>query len=515
MAGGKLSPRQKMINMMYLVLTALLALNVSAEILKAFSMINASLETTYTTLSDKNASLYKQFQKKMDDEPGKTKPFYDKAMIAKAETEKLMAMVKSIKDKLTDEAGLLDGKVDEKDYKIEGDHKVMINDGNIDIPSRVLVQEGNSKLGLDLQNAINTYRDKMLTLLDEKDKPSFKMPIDAAKDGKKKWLVSTFNGLPVIGAYTLLTKYENDLKNTEAEIVKLLLGDIDKNDFKFDQLVAKVIAPSSYILVGQEYTADVLLVAYDSRQNPNIKVGGSPLKVEAGMGKYSTRASAEGVKKWGGVIEVKAPDGSTKEYPFEAEYQVAKPAAVVSPDKMNVFYVGVDNPVSISVPGVPLDKVRPSISGGTITGSNGKYVVRQEKPGKVTVTVNAEVSGKQMNMGASEFRVKYVPNPTATVGGVDPGSVSSANFKAQAGLIAVLKDFDFDLKFKVTKFRMIYLPPRRDPIVRQITGPAFSGDASGFVTGAKPGDKFIFDEIEARGPDNTPRKLAPIIYNIN
>ena len=146
-----------MINMMYLVLTALLALNVSAEILKAFSMINASLETTYTTLSDKNASLYKQFQKKMDDEPGKTKPFYDKAMIAKAETEKLMAMVKSIKDKLTDEAGLPDGKVDEKDYKIEGDHKVMINDGNIDIPSRVLVQEGNSKLGLDLQNAINTY----------------------------------------------------------------------------------------------------------------------------------------------------------------------------------------------------------------------------------------------------------------------------------------------------------------------------------------------------------------------
>lgn len=515
MAGGKLSPRQKMINMMYLVLTALLALNVSAEILKAFSMINSSLETTYTTLTDKNSSLYKQFQKKMDDEPGKTKPFYDKAMIAKAETEKLMAMVKTIKDKLTDEAGLPDGKVDDKDYKIEGDHKVMINDGNIDIPSRLLVQEGKSKMGLDLQNAINAYREKVLSLLDEKDKANFKMPIDAAKDGKKKWLVSTFDGLPVIGAFTLLTKYENDLKNTESEIVKLLLGDIDKNDFKFDQLVAKVIAPSSYILVGQEYTADILLVAYDSRQNPVIKVGGSPLNVEGGMGKYTTRASAEGVKKWGGVIQVKAPDGSTKEYPFDAEYQVAKPAAVVSPDKMNVFYVGVDNPVSISVPGVPLDKVKPSISGGTITGSNGKYVVRQEKPGKVTVTVNAEVSGKQMNMGASEFRVKYVPNPVATVGGVDPGSVSSANFKAQAGLIAVLKDFDFDLKFKVTKFRMIYLPPRRDPIVRQIAGPAFSGDASGFVTGAKPGDKFIFDEIEARGPDNTPRKLAPIIYNIN
>ncbi len=526
MASGNVSPRQKMINMMYLVLTAMLALNVSAEILKAFSMINNSLEATNGSIKQKNDGLYSAFEKKMADEPGKAEVNYKKAMMVKKESEELLKFVQGIKDKMTDAGGNKNGKVDKEDFKTEQGITRVVDDGNIDISSTLLViPDGKSKLGNELKEKINAYRSKIESVISGDDKAKVKIYLEAATDPEKKageaaknWLQSSFGEMPLMGAITLLTKFESDIRNTETEVVGYLLGDIDAQSFKFDQLVAKVIAPSNYVLTGQDYQADVLLVAYDSRQDLNIVVGGQTLPVEAGLGKYKIRATSEGEKKWGGVIKVKNPaTGQETDYPFESSYTVARPAAVVSPDKMNVFYIGVDNPVSISAPGVTPANLQPSISGGgSIKGSNGSYVVNVSSPGKVTVTVNGKgPDGKSSVMGASEFRVKYVPDPVATIGGLDPGQVGTAQFKAQGGMIAMLKDFDFDLRFNIQSFRMIYIAPRADPQVEVVSGPMYSGRSQQIIRNAKPGDRFIFDDIKAIGPDKVTRKLNPVTYGLN
>lgn len=528
MASGSASPRQKMINMMYLVLTAMLALNVSAEILKAFAMINKSLEDTNTSIEQKNAALYKAFAKKLEDEPGKTQIAYDKAMIVKKESDALLTYISGIKAQMIDMGGNKNGKEDDGDYKTEQGVRTVIEDGNIDISSQLLVNpDGKSKLGTELMAKINAYRKAVLAVIPASDQAKVKVYVEETKDPepakgsavKKNWLQSNFGEMPLSGVITLFSKYESDIRNTETEVVGYLLGAIDAQSYKFDQLEAKVIAKSNYVLTGQEYEADVLLVAYDSRQALDIRLeGGGAVPVEGGMGRYKVKASAEGQKKWGGFIVVKNPGtGEETRYPFNAEYTVAKPAAVISPDKMNVFYIGVDNPVSISAPGVIPSNLMPSMSAGSISGSNGKYTVRVTQPGTVDVSVRGKgADGKPTPvLGQSTFRVKYVPDPIATVGGLESGQVGTAQFKAQGGMIALLKDFVFDLRFEIVSFRMIYIAPRRDPEVVNVTGPIFSGQAQQIVRNAKPGDRFIFDEVRAVGPDKVTRKLNAVTYGLN
>jgi gliding motility-associated protein GldM len=528
MAGGNLGPRQKMINMMYLVLTAMLALNVSAEILKAFAMINQSLEDTNVSIAQKNVVLYAAFESKMKDEPGKTKESYDKAMIVKRESEAMLAYIRSIKSEMIDLGGNANGEEDEGDYKVEQGVRTVIQDGNIDISSQILVNpDGKSERGMELMSKINAYRQAVLGVLPANDRSKVKIYVEEAKDPepaagsnvKKNWLQSNFGDMPLSGVITLFTKFESDIRNTETEVVSYLLGAIDAASFKFDNLEAKVIAKSNYVLTGQDYEADVLLVAYDSRQALDIRLeGGGTVPVEAGLGRYKVKASSEGMKKWGGFIVVKNPGtGEETRYPFESEYTVAKPAAVISPDKMNVFYIGVDNPVSISAPGVTPANLLPSMTAGSITGSNGSYVVKVSQPGEVTVNVNGKgPDGKTTGvLGSSKFRVKYVPDPIATVGGLDGGQIGTAQFKAQGGMIALLKDFVFDLRFEIQSFRMIYIAPRQDPQVITVSGAIYSPQAAAIIRNAKPGDRFIFDEVKAIGPDKVTRKLNPVTYGLN
>jgi gliding motility-associated protein GldM len=514
--------------MMYLVLTAMLALNVSAEILKAFAMINQSLEDTNTSISQKNAGLYAAFETKMKDEGAKYKESYDKAMIVKRESEALLTYIKAIKSDMIDAGGNKNGTEDEGDYKNEQGVRSVIEDGNIDISSHMLVNpDGKNERGMELMNKINAYRKGIEAMIPQADKGKVKIYLDEAKDPapaagsgvKKNWLQSNFGDMPLSGVITLFTKFESDIRNTETEVVGYLLGAVDAQSFKFDQLEAKVIAKSNYVLTGQDYEADVLLVAYDSRQDLDIRLeGGGTVPVEGGLGRYKVKASAEGIKKWGGFIVVKNPGtGEETKYPFESEFTVAKPAAVISPDKMNVFYIGVDNPVSISAPGVTPANLMPSMSAGSITGKDGKYTVKVTQPGEVTVDVRGKgPDGKATAvLGSSKFRVKYVPDPIATVGGLDGGQIGAAQFKAQGGMIALLKDFVFDLRFEIQSFRMIYIAPRQDPQVITVNGAIYSPQAAQIIRNAKPGDRFIFDEVKAIGPDRVTRKLNPVTYGLN
>lgn len=528
MASQRLSPRQRMINMMYLVLTAMLALNVSAEILKAFAMINKSLEETSQSVGQKNEALYLAFDDRMEKEPGKAKINFDKAQIIRKRTNILLKFVSDIKKEMIDLGGNKNQKVDEEDFKIEDGIRRVYDDGNIDISSQVLVNpEGRSPKGVKFKNLINEYRVTILKMIPKSDRKKLKLYLDEATDSKegggvrKNWLQSNFGEMPLSGVITLLSKYESDIRNTETEVISYLLSQIDAASYKFDKVEAKVVARSSYVLTGQDYEADIMLVAYDSRQDLDIRLEeGTQVPVEGGMGKLKIRATFEGEKKWGGFINVVSPTtGELTRYPFSSSYTVARPAAVVSPDKMNVLYVGVDNPVSISAPGVVPENILPSISGGgTIAGSKGKYIVRVNSPG---MSVNIDVRGKSVDgkgaqmLGSTLFRVKAVPDPQATIGGLTPGTVSVSQFKAQGGMIANLKDFDFDMRFDVISFRMLYFASRRDVELYANTGAIYNAKLQQIIRNAKSGDRFIFDEVKVVGPDKITRKLPPAVYSIN
>ena len=269
--------------------------------------------------------------------------------------------------------------------------------------------------------------------------------------------------------------------------------------------------------MGQPYTAEVFLTASDSKSSPDITVGGSRLQIKEGKVNYTVNTGKEGIFSWTGTVRVKQTDGSIKTYTTpEQKYQVARPSVVVSPDKMNVFYVGVPNPVSVSAPGIPKENLSVTISSGSISGSNGKYTVNVTSPGSVAkVNVSATINGKVQNIGSSDFRIKRIPDPKAKFAGKTGGSLSSVIIKSQGSIFAILDQFDFDAKFDVTRFSLVIARPRADVVVLQATGNTFSAQMRAAIAAVTPGTRVIFDDIVAVGPDGTQRQLDPMVFKAN
>ena len=338
MAGNKLSPRQKMIGMMYLVLTALLALNVSKDIINAFVTIDDALNITVTNITGKNDKAYSAFQRQLDNDKVKTKPYYDKAMKAKQLCNDLDKFIFGLKDELlrkTDDVET--GKKTPTSRELE-------KKDDYDTPTLILCgseNDGKGKKASELKGKITDFKKAMLANLDVKDRTKFTQRLEELfntndpsgndiEDGKRTWEMATFYHNPVVASVALLTKMQTDIKNAESEVVNHLLSSINATDFKFDTLSPRVIAPTSYVLIGQEYKADVFLAAMSSTSDPEVLVGGRALPVSGGVGTYTARPSTDGEQKWGGVIKIKKPDNTIGEYKFESSYISAKPSSTVS-----------------------------------------------------------------------------------------------------------------------------------------------------------------------------------------
>lgn len=356
MAIGRETPRQRMINILYLVLLALLALNVPDSILDAFKNINNSLETSKSNVNNSVQQLFAAFEStKLKDEPGRAKPIYDKAKNAQAIINDLNQYINSIKEEFVDQGGGYDEKT--------GDLKMRENE---DIAPNIMI---NGKKGVELKEKINSTRSKLLGLLTPEEQKSVSFSLEAndpekAVNGKRKWEEINFgSGTPLTAAMTILTKIQTDAQNAESDVVKLILGKMDQAVVNLDKFAAVAVAPTSYLVQGQPYAAEVFLTASDSKSQPSISVNGANLDVVDGKGVYRVPTNREGIFTWSGVIKVKQTDGSIREYRTPVQtYQVARPSAVVSPDKMNVLYIGVNNPISVSAPGTPTDKVKVSMS---------------------------------------------------------------------------------------------------------------------------------------------------------
>lgn len=509
MAGGRETTRQRMINIMYLVLLAMLALNVSDTILNAFKNINDSLESSKTNVNTSVDQLFSAFQNtKLKEEPARAQPIWEKANQAKKYADELNSYIQQLKQQFNTAGG---GISEETGDLVERD--------NQDIAQDIMI---NQKEGQKLKEKINATREKLIGLLNPEDRKSVSFSLEAKDavrnvNGKKAWDDINFGeGTPLTAANTVLTKIQADVKNAEAEIVKKLFGNMDKSLVNLDQFAAVAVAPTSYVIQGQPYTAQVFLTASDSKSSPEISVGGSRLSTRDGKGTYTGSTGSVGVFRWSGIIRVKQTDGQVKEYRTpEQTYQVAKPSATVSPDKMNVIYAGIANPFSVSAAGFPLESVRAGISAGSIKGANGKFMVNVggDQIGKVvTVSVSASNAGKTLNLGNQQFRVKALPTPKAFIKGKSGGNVDLDWLARSNAIETELEDFVFDIKYKVVRFSTTFINPRSDAVTMQNSGGSFGSQVKGALNSIKPGATVIFKDIIAEGPDGRQKNLDAITF---
>jgi len=332
-----------MIGMMYLVLTAMLALNVSADVLDAFTKVQQGLTSTIANFTKKNADLYNDIEMAYNLNQTKVAAVREKTNEIRKSTQELVDYIEQLKYKMV---VLADGEEDADVMNIKAKD-------NLDIGGQVMVLQGKGK---ELREMITAYREQLSGLIADKDsvlKNSVltHLATDDPKpvDGEfKSWEVSKFEGIPLVGVVTLLTMYQADILSTESDVVKYLFSSMDAESFKFNKLEALVIPESRYILKGETFKAKIMLAATDSTQKPVVIANGRNVAYQGDYAVYSEPATTAGFRKVKGVINYITPSGTSLPRDFELEYEVADPAVVISPTKMNVFYLGVDNPVALA-----------------------------------------------------------------------------------------------------------------------------------------------------------------------
>lgn len=511
MAGGRETTRQKMINIMYLVLLAMLALNVSDTILNAFKNINDSLDASKTNVSTSLDQLFSAFQNtELKNKPERAQPLWDKANKAKAYAEELNKNIQRLKDEFKSAGEGIDEET--------GDF--VLRD-NMDIAQNIMI---NKKEGEQLKTKINETRTKLIALLDAKDQANVSFSLEAkdaekAINGKKKWEEINFGeGTPLTAANTILTKIQADLKNAEAEVVKKLFSGMNQTQMTLDRFKAVAVPSGSYVIQGQPYKAEVFLTASDSKSNPDITVNGTSLNVKEGVGTYTGGTSTVGSFTWKGTIRVKQADGEMKIYETQPiTYQVAKPSATVSSTRLNVIYAGINNPFSISAPGFSLESLKANISSGSLSGSAGKYEVNV--PGsmvgkEVTISVSGTSDGKTLSLGSNVFRVKPIPNPTAKFAGLMGGYLTGS--KLTSGQVAAgIDNFEFDVKIPVLKFTVTVVRPRQEGQQFFCSGGSLSPQAKAAMASLPFKSTVYIDNIQVQLPDGRTPIINTMVFTVN
>jgi gliding motility-associated protein GldM len=337
----------------------------------------------------------------------------------------------------------------------------------------------------------------------------------------------TFQTLPLVAVICILSELQLSVRNGETEVLNTLYSQIDASSYKFNRLKPVVIPNSKYVTQGSDYEAQVFISATDTTQKLSITVGGAELPIdETGKGIYKVRTSSTGPKKWGGVIILKAPDGTVVPYSFSDEYTVGEPNVVVSPTAMNVLYTGIENPLDVSVPNVSPDKIKINkvINGDYKTGKvknskgeyfRGNYIIVPKAAGQnVQVFVTADMNGKPMQFDPILFRVKPVPPPIAQFAKRSTGTVPRATAAAQQGVFAVQPDFDFDLQYQVTGFTILYSDSRGD-FEAASTNSNLTTQQKDLIGRLTRGKYLTIKDITARGPDGKTLELLPVILKID
>ncbi len=502
-------PRQKMINMMYLVLTALLALNVSAEILNAFKTVNNSLNKTNGVIDEKNKSVREQFAELIKDpQTAKNAAIWKpKADSANMFSKDVYDYIETLKQQVKEAAELKKNEQGEEEY----------NESNLEAATRIMDK---GKKGEELLAKLTKYRDDMLSIVpDQKDKFNKEIPLDLSiphsqsGNGKEDWTTAYFHMTPSIAAITILSKFQNDIRTSEALISDYCLTQVGKVKVKFDQFAAVAQVDKTYVLSGDEVSVTAGIGAFSAEAKPTILINGQSMPLQAdGTALYKTNASGVGDHPIDVTIRYTKPDGTSAEVKKVLKYTVGTPSgASIFLKKMNVVYIGPDNPVSIAGGSVGSEKVSASFSNGTISKVSGDdYVIKATTSGDGTLTVNA--GGKEFKF---PLRCKFLPDPKVYVGTFKGGAVPAAQFRAMGGLRAALEESDFDAPFQVISYQ-IYASGGSisSPKLANNNGNRWVGEAANIINACGPGTRVFFDDIRVKGIDGRERALGTISFTL-
>lgn len=522
------TPRQKMIGMMYIVLTALLAMNVSASILEGFTMVEESLKVNTESAEKRNVNLYGKFEDLNSQNPTKIGKWLDKANVVKKKSKDLFEKIEALKLQII-QAGP-DGKEGTVDHYIAKD--------NLDAAGYVCldVSQGGLGQGKIIKKEIDDYRDYLISLVKHDDakvaqiKKTFNTEQRKSHTGETaNWEVATFEMMPLAAVTTILSKIQSDIRSTEGEVVSFLRSQVDADDFRVNSIQAFVLPNSKYVIQGGKYSAQIVLAASDSTQKPEVYIGGDPNSGTGGTlvedGLYERPASTIGETKYAGYIKVKSPT-STKIYKFESDFTVGAPSATISADKMNVFYAGIDNEVSVSVPGVASSAVSVTMTGGSLTkNAKGIWIAKPAKVGQeCIIKASAKIDGKDLPMGSKNFRVKMLPPPVAYIPYRDnagtllkyKGSekIAKQYLLGVTSLNAELNDADIEAKFVVLGFEL-NITEAMGTSVEASSGANFTDKQLQYIKKLSKGKKFFISGVRAKGPDNVERKLPPMEVIVN
>ena len=504
-----LSPRQKMINLMYVVLMAMLALNISTEVLNGFSIVEESLKRTTASSSMQNDAIYSDFEAQMKSNPEKVREWFEKATMVKDMSDSLYNFAQELKIEIVRAA---DGK--------DADINNIENKDNLEAAGEVMLAPGTGK-GKKLYNAINSYRERILTMVtDPLQKKiiaanlSTKKPKTSNAALGKNWQEAMFENMPVAAAVTLLSKLQSDVRYAEGEVLHTLVSNIGLKDIRVNKLSAFVIPEKTVLYPGERFNANIVMAAVDTTQQPQIYVNGQ--RINSTTGQYSFTAGGVGDHQFSGYILMHNTNGEMLRRDFVQKYSVipAPNTATVAADLMNVLYAGYSNPISVSVPGVPANAISVSMSGGSLrTTGAGKYVAVPAAVGHdVTFTVTARDKGQVRTMPPFVFHVRKLPDPTAymTVGTnrFRGGGLSKKSLMETNGIQAAIDDGLLDIPFRVTGFETVFFDNMGNAVPLRSNGSSFSQSQRDQFRKLSRNRRFYINRVQAVGPDGISRTLA-------
>lgn len=562
MAGAKETPRQKMIGMMYLVLTALLALNVSADILDAFAIVNDGLEKTNASVENKIEDYYNIFELQYSRQPEKAQVYWDKANEIRVKTDEIINFIeKEIKvplvletENITEEQ-LLNSK-DPKKALLRNTEKISDENRRVfyefelknigakdkyDAATNFMINNGNATI---LKNKIQEYRSFVVNTVEDAGLSNYSKYVglltDVDHNGEKiiytdndgqelSWENKNFEHIILTAEIAILNKIVGEIQTTEYDAITALFKQIGSSDFKFESVQARVIQKSDFIIKGQNYEAEIFIAAADTSKAFDVKyfmgtddynkAKGEPVKLNSKEGKVILNfpTTTVGMHKYAGRIEIPRPDGTMALYDFNESFQVVAPSATVAPTKMMVMYEELQNPISVSAPGITSDDIMINVEGGKYTKdkNDGDYFVEVNKGAKIVkVKVSAkDDKGKIVDLGTQEFRVKKVPDPVVKIGDITGGKVEKEVLLSIGRVMAVMKDFDFEgFNYVVDSYTVSTY--RGTFIDKNNKGPKFSNEVIELISNAQTGQRIQFQDICVKSPKGEVRNVGSINIQI-
>lgn len=523
MAGGnniaRMSPRQKMINLMYIVLTAMLALNVSGDVLNGFRQVHEGLDRSNGSVEARNGVQFARLEELYARNPAKAADSYAKGKRLHTESQVLFSTIDSLKAAIARRA---DG--------AEADFNDLRNGEDLRAAPEEMLDPV-TRRGEHLRRSIEGYRSYVASLITDSLKRDAMTRMLSTESGRRpetpgslSWEERMFGNMPAVAAITLLTKMQNDIRQAESEAMSALITAVDIGDVRVNELDAYVIPASGVVMRGAKYTANVVLAAIDTTQRPSVFVGGRPLGNDRGY--LELPASAPGRHEYSGYIEVAGADGTTVRREFSSAYTVIEPMATISPTMMNVLYAGIDNPISISVPGVPMGDVQATMTNGTLSRSGNRWTARPGKVGtEAVISVSARLDGHTQTVGSMTFRVRKLPDPSPFITVMDaqgnptryrgaPKKISKAALMASDGLGAAIDDDLLDVKYSVVSFSTVFFDSMGNAMPEVSDGASFSPRQKEQFRRLRPGRTFFISEVKAKGPDGITRDIPPMQVSV-